>query len=132
MRRLTSAASPTTSTPATRALPAVGGRRVQRMRTVVVLPAPFGPRKPKISPGAMNRSIPRTASTPPLKVRFRSCVWMASVPSAMRAPYDRRARPYSSHGLVDQDRHAVANRLRTRQLQRLLARRLAEHLLARA
>src|SRR5438270_732590 len=32
------------------------------MRRVVVLPAPFGPRKPRISPSRTVRSIPRTAS----------------------------------------------------------------------
>ena len=36
----------TTSKPATVALPAVGGRSVVSMWTVVDLPAPFGPRKP--------------------------------------------------------------------------------------
>ena len=35
------------------------------MRSVVVLPAPFGPRKPKISPRATCRLTPRTASTAP-------------------------------------------------------------------
>ena len=38
--------SRTTSYPATVARPAVGGRRVVSMCTVVDLPAPFGPRKP--------------------------------------------------------------------------------------
>ena len=37
------------------------------MRIVVVLPAPFGPRKPKISPSFTCRSTPRTASTMPLR-----------------------------------------------------------------
>ena len=36
----------TTSKPATRAVPAVGGSSVVSMCTVVDLPAPFGPRKP--------------------------------------------------------------------------------------
>ena len=47
------------------------------MRRVVVLPAPFGPRKPKISPAPTLRSTPRTASTSDfrdLNVRRRSCV----------------------------------------------------------
>ena len=34
----------------TRASPLVGGRSVARIRRVVVLPAPLGPRKPKIDP----------------------------------------------------------------------------------
>ena len=37
------------------------------MRTVVVFPAPFGPRNPNTSPEATVRSISRTASIPPLK-----------------------------------------------------------------
>ena len=37
--------------PATTAVPEVGAIRVPRVRTVVVLPAPLGPRKPKTSPG---------------------------------------------------------------------------------
>ena len=35
------------------------------MRSVVVLPAPFGPRKPTISPGSTTKSTPQTASTRP-------------------------------------------------------------------
>ena len=50
MRLRTSAAWRATSKPATRAVPAVGDSSVARMRSVVVLPAPLGPRKPKISP----------------------------------------------------------------------------------
>ena len=38
---------------------------VVSMRTVVDLPAPLGPRKPKISPVRIRRSTPRTASTVP-------------------------------------------------------------------
>ena len=43
------------------ASPAVGRRRVVSMRTVVVLPLPFCPRKPKICPGRTRRSMPLTA-----------------------------------------------------------------------
>ena len=35
------------------------------MRTMVDFPAPFGPRKAKISPLSTARSTPRTASTVP-------------------------------------------------------------------
>src|SRR6478672_3686466 len=55
------------SAPATVARPAVGVSSVVSIRRVVVLPAPFGPRKPTISPSSTVRSTPRTAST----VRFR-------------------------------------------------------------
>ena len=33
-----------------RAVPLVGGMKQVRMRMVVLLPAPFGPRNPRISP----------------------------------------------------------------------------------
>ncbi len=41
-----------TSKPPTRAMPLVAGKYVVRMRIVVDLPAPFGPRKPTNSPWA--------------------------------------------------------------------------------
>ncbi len=50
-RRRTSRDCSMTSNPATRAIPLVGGMYPARMRIVVVLPAPFGPRNPTISPG---------------------------------------------------------------------------------
>ncbi len=46
MLRRTAAASDTTSCPATSARPPVGRSRVASMRTVVLFPAPFGPRNP--------------------------------------------------------------------------------------
>src|SRR5919201_2433879 len=65
MRWRTAAGSCMTSTPATRATPAVGVSRVQSMEIVVDLPAPLGPRKPKISPACTSRSMPVTASRSP-------------------------------------------------------------------
>src|SRR5215471_18877524 len=67
MRLRTPTGSDRRSDPATVALPAVGRSSVVSIRRVVVLPAPFGPRKPTISPSSTVRSTPRTAST----VRFR-------------------------------------------------------------
>src|SRR6476661_934530 len=63
--------------PATVAAPEVARMSVHRMLMVVDLPAPFGPRKPKISPGRTSRSMPRTASTGP-KFFTSSCTEMAS------------------------------------------------------
>jgi hypothetical protein len=57
----TASPSETTSWPATEALPPVGGSSVQSILTMVDLPAPFGPRKPKTSPAPMFRSTSRTA-----------------------------------------------------------------------
>jgi len=51
MRLRTSVGSRSRSTPATVAVPAVGLSSVVSIRSVVVLPAPLGPRKPTSSPG---------------------------------------------------------------------------------
>jgi hypothetical protein len=40
-------------------------RSVVNIFIVVDLPAPFGPRKPKISPDSTRRSTPREATTSP-------------------------------------------------------------------
>ena len=58
---LASAGWAITSTVPTWALPAVGTTRVVSIPAVVVLPAPFGPSSPKISPASMLRSSPSTA-----------------------------------------------------------------------
>ena len=63
MLRRTSSAWLATSKPATVAVPAVGLSRVVRIRSVVVLPAPFGPRKATTSPSATSRSTASTAVT---------------------------------------------------------------------
>ncbi len=65
MWRRTLSRSETTSCPATSALPPVGLASVQSMLIVVVLPAPFGPRKPNTSPAATSKLTPRTASSSP-------------------------------------------------------------------
>ena len=56
MSRLASAGWATTSMPPTSARPLVGITRVVSMPAVVVLPAPFGPSRPKISPRCTVRS----------------------------------------------------------------------------
>ena len=61
----TAAASRTTSWPSTRAVPPSGRSSVARMRIVVVLPAPFGPRTPKRLPRGMARFTPSTARVAP-------------------------------------------------------------------
>ena len=62
MRFLTSRASLTTSWPSTRALPEVGMSSVISILIVVVLPAPFGPSRPKSSPFSIWKLTPFTAS----------------------------------------------------------------------
>src|ERR1700722_18888845 len=51
-----------TSKPATLALPEVGGRKQVRTRIVVVLPAPFLPRNPTISPWPTSKEMFLTAT----------------------------------------------------------------------
>ena len=46
-------------------VPASGRVRPSTISIVVVLPAPFGPSRATVSPGAMARSTERTARTPP-------------------------------------------------------------------
>src|SRR5262245_3387702 len=53
------------SEPATVAVPLVGLSDVERMRSVVVFPAPLGPRIPKISPVRQENETPSTARTGP-------------------------------------------------------------------
>src|SRR5262245_22320921 len=54
------------------------------MRSVVVLPAPLGPRKPTISPARTAKSTPRTASTAPCRVRNVRASPIASIIMAPR------------------------------------------------
>ena len=58
----TASGSLASSFPAIQAWPASGLLSVDRMRTVVVLPAPFGPSSEKIVPSSMSRSMPSSTS----------------------------------------------------------------------
>src|SRR5579859_942379 len=66
--------------PNSRASPLVGRTRPRRILIVVVLPAPFGPRKPKTSPGWTVRSSPCKAILRPYSLR-RPTVSTAAVSS---------------------------------------------------
>ena len=68
--------SRTMSKPLTVAEPDVGLSMVQSIETVVVLPAPFGPSNPKISPLSTEMSSESTAFIE-LYVFVSLCVWMA-------------------------------------------------------
>src|SRR5262245_53297125 len=61
MRCLTPMGSAATSSPVMRAAPAVGVTLVVRIPMEVVFPAPFGPRRPKISPRRTEKEMPSTA-----------------------------------------------------------------------
>ena len=73
----------TTSMPPTKAWPEVGITRVVSMPAVVVLPAPFGPSSPKISPGSTVRSSPSTARrSDPAYTLVSPTVRMTALPAA--------------------------------------------------
>ena len=59
------AATPEMSAPRNRTWPAVGANRPQIRLTIVLLPEPLGPMRPRISPSETARSTPSTARTPP-------------------------------------------------------------------
>src|SRR4051812_31139800 len=65
--------------------PPSGRRRPMTHSSVDVLPAPFGPSRPKTSPSATSNVTPRTASTSPYRL-IRS--WTISLPG-MRGPHGR-------------------------------------------
>ena len=65
----TASASRRRSCPMTLAVPASAGIRVDRICTVVVLPAPFGPSSAKTSPSPMDRSTPSRTTFSPYALR---------------------------------------------------------------
>src|SRR5579859_4496022 len=71
--------------PRTQASPEVGASRPSSSFTAVVLPAPFGPRKPKISPRGTVIESPASA-TVPLKRLVSSTVWIAGEVDEATAP----------------------------------------------
>src|SRR5580693_2896831 len=89
MLRRTVSRSRTTSYPATLAVPEVGSARVHRILMVVDFPAPFGPRKPKVSPAATSKSMPLTASISPYFL-VSLLTEMAGVTLAYPPPLPRR------------------------------------------
>src|SRR3990170_9035849 len=72
--RWTAIGSATMSWPATRARPSVGGRTVARIRIVVVLPAPFGPRNPKTVRSGTWNVAPSSAFAPSPRTRWYTFV----------------------------------------------------------
>src|SRR5262249_18161001 len=64
----TAAGSPTTSWPRTSARPASGASSVARMRTSVVLPAPFGPSRPNTIPAGTSSPASSSATVAPKRL----------------------------------------------------------------
>src|SRR2546425_3251801 len=85
-RRRSKAASRTTSWPSTVMVPRSGVSKVARIESSVVLPAPLGPRRPKIEPRSTASETPRSARVsrrrgqPERKVFSTSRASIASMP----------------------------------------------------
>lgn len=63
-------------TPATERKPLVAGNSPQSILKVVVLPAPFGPKSPKISPSWTSKEVLETAvKSPNLRTRFLTMIF---------------------------------------------------------
>src|SRR5215471_11009118 len=85
----------TTSKPSTLAWPASGCRMVERIRTTVVLPAPFGPSRASTLPASTARSMPSSAATGP---KCLTSPWAPMAGSAMSGQGPRQP---------EQGQHAV-------------------------
>src|SRR6476660_5884189 len=85
MRARTSRPRVWQSAPKTAARPEEGRTRSSRMRMVVVLPAPFKPRNPKISPTRTSRETSFSALTRPYRL-LRCSSWIAVVAPSLSHP----------------------------------------------
>src|SRR5262245_23573586 len=117
---LASSGSRARSWPLTATRPEVGLSRPAMMRMVVVLPAPFGPRKPWIWPGPTARLTPSTARKAPYSfTRSRTSITadlaLRPRPAAARAGLpvgqDERWRPCVLAGAADEDRQGARPQL---------------------
>src|ERR1700761_293878 len=71
-RRISTPFSGVSASPATRAEPDVGAISVPSVRTVVVFPAPFGPRNPNTSPWPISKDTSENATRSPKRL-LSSC-----------------------------------------------------------
>src|SRR5215831_5059724 len=97
MAARTSPACRTTSRPSTLACPASGSRTVARIRTAVVLPAPFGPSRPSTLPASAARSMPSSATTWPNRLTS-PCAAIAGSAMAGQGP---RQPEQGQHAVVE-------------------------------
>jgi hypothetical protein len=65
-------------------VPEYGVRRPSMTSTAVVLPAPFGPSRPKTSPACTSKLTPSGATVSPYRLRS-SCTSMTAMPSSVVA-----------------------------------------------
>src|ERR1700742_4631384 len=96
-----------TSKPAILALPEVAGRKLVSIFIVVLLPAPFGPRKPTISPFSTSKFRLLMAVTPAYRlVRFSTLIMGKVLACSEGKGLDLLDRPsadapHDTHGKVD-------------------------------
>src|SRR5262245_57055372 len=76
------------SNPATREVPDDGGMNPVIIRIVVVFPAPFGPRKPTISPCATRNDTCQTATRLPYTLVSRSTSIIVPLPIGPRTDFE--------------------------------------------
>src|SRR5450432_1866187 len=113
-RERTASGSAKQSMPSTRADPRVGTTRVAIMRSVVVLPAPLGPRRPVMEPSCAVKLTSRTASTSPKRfARPRVSIKLGSqrqdekrARDSLQALAVERARVAVAHERLDEARRA--------------------------
>src|SRR5882724_4798968 len=97
--------SPTTLRPSSRIRPALGRRKPVTRLKAVVLPAPFGPMSPRISPGSTSKERRETARSPPKSlVRSVTVSKGMGVPSGPFRPGAAGAAP-DALGQVPDDQH---------------------------
>src|SRR5438132_10105338 len=98
-RRHTScAARPAISPPSKRIEPALSGKVPAIRLKIVVLPEPFGPMRPRISPGLTANDTPLTARNPPNRLaRPATSSTLAPVPHVLFLPSLLAARCVAAH-----------------------------------
>src|SRR5438045_1982096 len=100
----------TTSIPLTRAVPAVGISSVASILIVVVLPAPLGPMKPKMSPCSSSRHRSLTAGSGLSLYSLRRCLISIIGGIAGHSPssfYGNATEPYDHSPQHQQGQHDI-------------------------
>src|SRR5918994_1414156 len=95
------------SIPSTVRVPLVTGETQPIIRIVLVLPAPFGPRKPNDSPRATSKSMPSTAVKSPKRL-VSPRAWMSDVDRSVDAAPGLGAA--TATGGSDMDGHGTPSR----------------------
>src|SRR5208337_946041 len=109
MLRRTSPACAMMSKPATRAAPDEGGKSVVNILIRVLLPAPFEPMRPKISPGKTLSDTLFTATRSPKRRLKAEVLTATSVPEEAVGAAPAAVAPVSASGADGEDGPAVVH-----------------------